>query len=322
MSEPMSSGEIEDVLSSIRRLVSEDLRPASRVASAKTVAPEPSGKLLLTPAFRVVTSEPFVNDAQNAKDLRAPATDSVAEPVIMESPFSENFIEQEDVLVEIDVWPLNVEDEDAAPEGGVSMAEDWLPEAAPTIVDDLPDEEPEAAVSQPQIDAAAKLNRVMSEIGAAVAESDDEWEPEAGDASVSGMSWQAPEWVEEAELVGEGDSEEAARALADAAEAAAVTEIIERAAAAKAEAVKEAEAKAATEAEARTKTEAQGAGAGPEADIFAEDEGYFDETVLRDLVRDLIREELSGALGERITRNVRKLVRAEINRALTARDFD
>ncbi len=131
MSEPMSSGEIEDVLSSIRRLVSEDLRPASRVASAKTVAPEPSGKLLLTPAFRVVTSEPFVNDAQNAEDLRAPATDSVAESVIMESPFSENFIEQEDVLVEIDVWPLNVEDEDAAPEGGVSMAEDWLPEAAP-----------------------------------------------------------------------------------------------------------------------------------------------------------------------------------------------
>ena len=36
----------------------------------------------------------------------------------------------------------------------------------------------------------------------------------------------------------------------------------------------------------------------------------------------LIREELSGTLGERITRNVRKLVRAEINRALTARDFD
>ena len=36
----------------------------------------------------------------------------------------------------------------------------------------------------------------------------------------------------------------------------------------------------------------------------------------------LIREELQGALGERITRNVRKLVRAEINRALMARDLD
>jgi hypothetical protein len=31
---------------------------------------------------------------------------------------------------------------------------------------------------------------------------------------------------------------------------------------------------------------------------------------------------LAGALGERITRNVRKLVRVEINRALTAREFE
>jgi hypothetical protein len=48
----------------------------------------------------------------------------------------------------------------------------------------------------------------------------------------------------------------------------------------------------------------------------------FDEEVLRDLVRDLIREELQGGLGERITRNVRKLVRAEIARALATREFD
>ena len=51
MSEPMSSTEIEDVLSSIRRLVSDDLRPAPRAA---TVASEGNGKLILTPALRVV----------------------------------------------------------------------------------------------------------------------------------------------------------------------------------------------------------------------------------------------------------------------------
>ena len=33
-------------------------------------------------------------------------------------------------------------------------------------------------------------------------------------------------------------------------------------------------------------------------------------------------EELQGALGERITRNVRKLVRREIQRALTAQDLE
>lgn len=48
----------------------------------------------------------------------------------------------------------------------------------------------------------------------------------------------------------------------------------------------------------------------------------LDEDALHEIVRQLIREELQGALGERITRNVRKLVRAEINRALTARTLD
>ncbi len=71
----------------------------------------------------------------------------------------------------------------------------------------------------------------------------------------------------------------------------------------------------------------------PEADPFAEganaytdpddsDDTLVNEEALRDLVRDILREELQGPLGERITRNVRKLVRAEINRALAARAFD
>jgi hypothetical protein len=37
---------------------------------------------------------------------------------------------------------------------------------------------------------------------------------------------------------------------------------------------------------------------------------------LRELVRAIIREELQGDLGDRITRNVRKMVRREIGRAL------
>jgi cell pole-organizing protein PopZ len=57
-------------------------------------------------------------------------------------------------------------------------------------------------------------------------------------------------------------------------------------------------------------------------DLDSHDERPFDEEMLRDLVRDIIREELQGALGERITRNVRKLVRAEIARALAVRDFE
>lgn len=52
------------------------------------------------------------------------------------------------------------------------------------------------------------------------------------------------------------------------------------------------------------------------------DEAVIDEDMLRDLVARIVREELQGALGERITRNVRKLVRAEIARALASRSFD
>ncbi|WP_103256247.1 hypothetical protein [Tabrizicola aquatica] len=48
----------------------------------------------------------------------------------------------------------------------------------------------------------------------------------------------------------------------------------------------------------------------------------MDEAELHSLVRDLVRQELQGSLGERITRNVRKLVRAEVNRALAARALD
>ncbi|WP_144431507.1 hypothetical protein [Jannaschia seosinensis] len=43
---------------------------------------------------------------------------------------------------------------------------------------------------------------------------------------------------------------------------------------------------------------------------------------LRQLIAEVVREELSGELGERITRNLRKLVRREIERALASSDFD
>lgn len=46
---------------------------------------------------------------------------------------------------------------------------------------------------------------------------------------------------------------------------------------------------------------------------------FQDEVALRALVSEIIREELQGELGNRITRNVRKLVRQEIETAMKAR---
>lgn len=47
----------------------------------------------------------------------------------------------------------------------------------------------------------------------------------------------------------------------------------------------------------------------------------IDEEVLQDLVRELLSEELQGPFGEKITRSIRKMVRAEIGRALAERDL-
>lgn len=56
--------------------------------------------------------------------------------------------------------------------------------------------------------------------------------------------------------------------------------------------------------------------------LIAEDTTVIDEEMLRDMVAEIVRQELQGALGERITRNVRKLVRREIHRALSAQNID
>lgn len=48
----------------------------------------------------------------------------------------------------------------------------------------------------------------------------------------------------------------------------------------------------------------------------------LDEGQLRQIVSAMLREELQGALGTRITRNLRKLIRREVQRALMSRDLD
>lgn len=65
---------------------------------------------------------------------------------------------------------------------------------------------------------------------------------------------------------------------------------------------------------------AQDAEASGDEDLLAAID--IDEDLLRPIVAKLIRQELQGDLGERITRNVRKLVRNEIMRALASRDVE
>ncbi|MBV1903277.1 MAG: hypothetical protein KUG58_06550 [Marinosulfonomonas sp.] len=53
-----------------------------------------------------------------------------------------------------------------------------------------------------------------------------------------------------------------------------------------------------------------------------EDDVFVDEDILRRVVAEVVREELQGKMGERITRNVRRMVRREIEHTLSLKEFD
>lgn len=55
---------------------------------------------------------------------------------------------------------------------------------------------------------------------------------------------------------------------------------------------------------------------------YTDNDTFLDEETLREMVSEMVRSELQGELGDRITRNVRKLVRREIHRAMASRDFE
>ncbi len=81
MQEPVSSeNDVEDVLSSIRRLVAQGGRKGRASHDETRQAPTPAGKFVLTPDFRI--SEPAGGNAQSPA---APGSESPASPPLAES---------------------------------------------------------------------------------------------------------------------------------------------------------------------------------------------------------------------------------------------
>ena len=242
MSEAMSSVEIEDVLSSIRRLVSDDLRTPARPPTVKI----PGDKLILTPAFRVVPDVP-PPPAPPVRPAPLPRLHLGAEPVIEQVVATlERAVEAQDIEWESEVG-------DPAP---LFAKMEWTETGWAAVIDPAP-------VAQPDPVPTPSWDQV---------------DPEPTDLvmGASPLSDAAPAFAQ------------ADTYWADQAEAEAVADLRDEL----------------------------------EAPPTSSAEIAFDEQVLRDLVRDILREELQGDLGSRITRNVRKLVRAEIARALAAQDLD
>ena len=391
MSDPVTNAEVEDVLSSIRRLVSDDIKPnrASRAMDSveteatATEEPEPE-RLVLTPALRVEDA-PETSRSQYVQEDNVEAQDvasevaaedkvddhaDVADPayVSAEEPQPEITAPDEEVLADTShdsnedsarsvqfkaterkayhfldhlrkdargFSATDAADDDEIREDALDAAASDQPE--PFVVSDgvstanEMDEEQSASVRDQEIDAdpeppvvfkrssAQELTAKIAALEKVIARTPDQWEPDgAGEDDYAGTAVETLQWEDSVDLDGSGNP------------------------------IRDAEPEAS---EAAREVEPQDIEVGdvdgdtvqidsvvvehndtPEdpllqaeedsADVFAADEAVLDEEALRELVGDIVRQELQGGLGERITRNVRKLVRREIQRALTEQNLD
>ncbi len=344
MSEPVSNAEIEDVLSSIRRLVSENAG-AGRRGDAGQGAPE---KLVLTPAFRIDDSEAedasvAVEESEVVSLDRDRWTDGGPEAV------------EEAVAAAVeDLAGVQVDDEGADP---VAQAgEDTAIESPPS--DD-------AAEFDPATDAApesyqSELERRIAELEAVIARSASDFEPDGSEDDAMDDPVMFHHGVEMAEAEPENDMDAPVDDAADEAgdrvqpwtaesfatpgvtgqpEAAAEVNADEaqpEAADDETGATDEAPAEepASFEDDLVTPEALHAAGEAGAADAWedveptdepGEDddaEAVLDEDALREMVSRMVRDELQGSVGERITHNVRRMVRREIARALALQDFE
>jgi hypothetical protein len=311
MAGPLSSEEIEDVVSSVRRLVSNEQRPRTLSRDLN------SERLLLTPALRVVP------DA------------SPLAPLVLDAPVAEAIPAVEDeATVVSDVQP-----QPDTPAGLTAAQEESLAKALDMEID------PEPVVSESDVSSAVGPDASLDPDDATGAEWEDEiWvEPEPVSLGEAALA------AEEAEVLTGPDQDDAEAASWDQgssewagdepipfiplrrraehlAARLAAGEVVEAPkAAAEDEAVGGADTSPQPDGGAPA-TKAPVSAAAPMASEFMDEDGtplaVLDEAALQDIVRQTLRQELQGEMGERITRNVRKLMRAEINRALMARDLD
>jgi hypothetical protein len=374
MSKPVTNEEVEDVLSSIRRLVSEDKRPLAGLRSAPSepalvsetertpeveVAADPvADRFVLTPALRVAVSQDIADNAP--LDLGSVARETWIEPEEAEAADAEPLMlfptSQQDVAetdeatlaalvhdaVETETQPADdgLEDGDYSDEGywneeeqaasdshevredsvssdidssdddvnwdvddnetyssHVEDEEEQTPEVAHEPLDEKffdserdVEAEIESDDAEPSVASIIPLTDKIAALEAAVGDIVQDWEPD-GDLENELASTDVPAmtWEDDVELDAKG--------------APMVDDVDDD----PSDIEEEQDAPAAV---------------APIGSAFGVDDQLMDEEALRDLVSEIVRAELQGALGERITRNVRKLVRREIHRALTAQDME
>lgn len=250
MSDALTNSEIEDVLTSVRRLVADDARHA---AAGREEAGRPGGRLILTQAQRI--------DAT-----------STVEPGTAGSGTEER----------------------SGKDGPKAVA----PISADPRVVSVPEPLTHTPLTQTPLTQEPDFRRLeatIAELEAAVSASGSVFEPDGSEtAPASNVTalYAKPSFLHSA-------PPDPATPRADAATTAPVPPV-------------------ATPDTTRAGTQDNEADDPDDDELF---ETVIDEATLRTLVAQIVREELQGQLGERITLQVRKLVRSEIAKVLDSRDL-
>ena len=372
MADPIKSDEIEDVLSSIRRLVTEH-QPYGEAAGSDDPGAAPD-KLVLTPALRVTDPEdPWVpiaaRDDLSDEAAELPRGDGVDWAEEMWGDETSGADPDFDPLLQADIWEASEAEADQEPE----IAQEPAAAAEEAM-------EPDESLFLPSDEAEEAVGDIIEAEDIAPLAEDHSDSSEADPAMAEGSDEDTPlSFIRSPRSVVEFEPEEGHVAVPDEEPPFATLELAESRAAQKAvsEVFSEISADPATdEAEdeadaidAATDEPAVEADPEPEPDGFADDVAdapihlaesapdtapempdaaggnveseetvvdlgespfsfpdddvsFVDEAALREIISDVVREELQGEMGKRITRNIRKLVRREIRIALATDELE
>ena len=285
MSDPVTNVEIEDVLSSIRRLVAEGDKTRVAVVSLENIDPAPMispERFVLTPALRVAET----------------------------------------------LTPLAEEPTMLSPESEALAAQFVAPAPEPLILRSVVKVEEPLVHDAMSASERASLEATIAELEAAVTDERNEWEPDGSEIT-------GPSALAEAFADLGADPE-----VDDVIEHCDIEEVVEDETLSIADVVTLHEVLPEPELTFRhTALDDPDADYGDDL-LESDDDGRpipddldesiaaylsggttMDDAALRVMIVDVVRQELQGEMGERITRNVRKLVRREINNALTSKPF-
>lgn len=330
MSDPVVNIEIEDVLASIRRLVSEgetpkaggrpnsaDMTPTPRPLagpSAPTVAPETSANISSAPEKLVLSPEQLI-EIPRSKPI---------EPLVLGTPLSSPAEDESSVggdVADSFVEPaaLGAWAEVDPSQTDLDTADDTETEIASAAPGDSTSQEPVAAGTAPKLevvnnDARAQLLSTIEELEAAVTETQDDFEPDGSEHSPV-VDW--AKTTASGAIFGARASTTRVADVASQGGHAVEGEGTSAALSSRKETLAEVRRLAQQEIDKATSSTLD-----DELEDFIAADRAVDQAELRSMVVDIVREELQGALGERITRNVRKLVRREIHRILASDDFN